>query len=151
MAVGGNWPGFSINDSAFPQEMKVDYVRVYQDNPSYNSSSSNNVDKSNGSSAGSSGNTGNTGNIGNTGNSGNNGSSSNTPASGMGMNYAGDSSATAYVNNSKWTDIHYSVNGGGQQNVRMTQSGDKATYTVNGLKSGTQLNTGLHTAILQAM
>ena len=95
VAVGGNWPGFSINDSAFPQEMKVDYVRVYQDNPSYNSSSSNNVDKSNGSNAGSSGNTGNTGN------SGNNGSSSNTPASGMGMNYAGDSSATAYVNNSK--------------------------------------------------
>lgn len=133
VAVGGNWPGFSINDSAFPQEMKVDYVRVYQDNPSYNSSSSNNVDKSNGSSAGSSGNTGNTGN---TGNSGNNGSSSNTPASGMGMNYAGDSSATAYVNDSKWTDIHYSVNGGGQQNVRMTQSGNKATYTVNGLKSG---------------
>ena len=133
VAVGGNWPGFSINDSAFPQEMKVDYVRVYQDNPSYNSSSSNNVDKSNGSSAGSSGNIGNTGN---TGNSGNNGSSSNTPASGMGMNYAGDSSATAYVNDSKWTDIHYSVNGGGQQNVRMTQSGNKATYTVNGLKSG---------------
>ena len=31
VAVGGNWPGFSINDSAFPQEMKVDYVRVYQD------------------------------------------------------------------------------------------------------------------------
>ena len=68
--------------------MKVDFVRVYQDNPSYNSSSSNNVDKSNGSNAGSSGNTGNTGN------SGKNGTSSNTPARGMGMNYAEDSSAT---------------------------------------------------------
>ena len=63
VAVGGNWPGFAVNDSAFPQEMKVDYIRV-------------------------------------------------------------------------WTDIHYSVNGGAQQNVRMTQSGSKATYTINGLKSG---------------
>lgn len=75
VAVGGNWPGFSIDDSAFPQEMKVDYVRVYQDNPSFDSSSSNNVDKNNG---GNSGNTGSTGNTGNT-------DTSNTPASGMGM------------------------------------------------------------------
>ena len=43
--------------------MKVDYVRVYQDNPSFDSSSSNNVDKNNG---GNSGNTGSTGNTGNT-------------------------------------------------------------------------------------
>ena len=50
VAVGGNWPGFSINDSAFPQEMKVDYVRVYQENPSYTSSSSSNVDRNTGSS-----------------------------------------------------------------------------------------------------
>lgn len=127
VAVGGNWPGFSINDGAFPQEMKVDYVRVYQENPSYNSSSSSNVDKNTGSGSTGSGNTGNTGNT---------GTSTNTPASGMGMNSAGASSATAYVNDSSWTDIHYSVNGGGQQNVRMTQSGSKATYTINGLKSG---------------
>ena len=129
VAVGGNWPGFSIDDSAFPQEMKVDYVRVYQDNPSFDSSSSNNVDKNNG---GNSGNTGSTGNTGNTGNT----DTSNTPASGMGMNSSGNNSATAYVNDSKWTDIHYSVNNGAQQNVRMTQSGNKATYTINGLKSG---------------
>ena len=129
VAVGGNWPGFSIDDSAFPQEMKVDYVRVYQDNPSFDSSSSNNVDKNNG---GNSGNTGSTGNTGNTGNT----DTSNTPASGMGMNSLGNNSATAYVNDSKWTDIHYSVNNGAQQNVRMTQSGNKATYTINGLKSG---------------
>ena len=31
MAVGGNWPGFTIDDSAFPARMMVDYVRVYQD------------------------------------------------------------------------------------------------------------------------
>ena len=52
VAVGGNWPGFSIDNNAFPQEMKVDYVRVYQDNPSYSSSSSNNVDGNNTSSGG---------------------------------------------------------------------------------------------------
>ena len=30
VAVGGNWPGFTIDDSQFPTEMKVDYIRVYQ-------------------------------------------------------------------------------------------------------------------------
>lgn len=29
MAIGGNWPGFNINNSAMPAEMRVDYVRVY--------------------------------------------------------------------------------------------------------------------------
>lgn len=119
VAVGGNWPGFSIDDNAFPTEMKVDYVRVYQENPSYSSSSSNNVDGNNGNNSG--------------GDSGNNDS---TPASGMGMDYTGANTATVYVNDSSWTDIHYSVNGGGQQNVRMTQSGSKAAYTINGLNAG---------------
>jgi beta-glucanase (GH16 family) len=31
LAVGGNWPGFSINNGALPSSMSVDYVRVYQD------------------------------------------------------------------------------------------------------------------------
>ena len=31
MAVGGNWPGFNINNAGFPAAMYVDYVRVYQD------------------------------------------------------------------------------------------------------------------------
>ena len=31
MAIGGNWPGFSIDNGAFPANMYVDYVRVYQD------------------------------------------------------------------------------------------------------------------------
>ena len=30
MAVGGNWPGFTIDDSKMPATMSVDYVRVYQ-------------------------------------------------------------------------------------------------------------------------
>ena len=28
VAVGGNWPGFEIDDSQFPNEMLVDYIRV---------------------------------------------------------------------------------------------------------------------------
>lgn len=31
MAIGGNWPGFAIDESAFPATMHVDYVRVYQE------------------------------------------------------------------------------------------------------------------------
>jgi beta-glucanase (GH16 family) len=30
MAVGGNWPGFTIDDGSLPAKMYVDYVRVYQ-------------------------------------------------------------------------------------------------------------------------
>ena len=30
VAVGGNWPGFEIDDSQFPNEMLVDYIRVSQ-------------------------------------------------------------------------------------------------------------------------
>jgi beta-glucanase (GH16 family) len=31
VAVGGNWGGkFGVDDSAFPQQMEVDYVRVYK-------------------------------------------------------------------------------------------------------------------------
>ncbi len=30
VAVGGEFPGFNIDDNQFPTEMKVDYIRVYQ-------------------------------------------------------------------------------------------------------------------------
>lgn len=30
VAVGGTWPGFDIDDSQFPTEMQVDYIRVYK-------------------------------------------------------------------------------------------------------------------------
>ena len=29
-AIGGNWPGFTVDNNAFPANMLVDYVRVYQ-------------------------------------------------------------------------------------------------------------------------
>ncbi len=32
MAIGGNWPGFIIDDSKLPAQMKIDYVRVFQKN-----------------------------------------------------------------------------------------------------------------------
>jgi beta-glucanase (GH16 family) len=32
IAVGGNWPGSPDNTTVFPQQMKVDYVRVFQEN-----------------------------------------------------------------------------------------------------------------------
>lgn len=35
MAVGGNWPGFNINEAALPARMYVDYVRVYQRNAGF--------------------------------------------------------------------------------------------------------------------
>ncbi|MEO8255455.1 MAG: carbohydrate-binding protein, partial [Flavobacterium sp.] len=30
LAVGGEWPGYNIDNNAFPAQMQVDYVRVYQ-------------------------------------------------------------------------------------------------------------------------
>lgn len=36
MAVGGNWPGFTVDNGALPASMYVDYVRVYQGGGSNN-------------------------------------------------------------------------------------------------------------------
>lgn len=33
LAVGGNWPGYPDQTTAFPAEMKVDYIRVYEADP----------------------------------------------------------------------------------------------------------------------
>ncbi len=41
-----------------------------------------------------------------------------------------------WANDVGWADLHYIVNGGGQLNVRMAQSGTSATYLVSGLASG---------------
>ncbi len=41
-----------------------------------------------------------------------------------------------YVNTTGWADIHFIVNGGAQQNVRMTQVDGRNVYTVSGLQSG---------------
>jgi hypothetical protein len=42
-----------------------------------------------------------------------------------------------YANNSPWTDIHYTVNGGAQQNIRMTHNADNTNvYTLSGVPTG---------------
>lgn len=33
LAIGGQWPGYTIDNSAFPATMEVDYVRVYRSSP----------------------------------------------------------------------------------------------------------------------
>lgn len=40
LAVGGNYPGGSVDNSGFPAQMLVDYVRVYQDMGSTNAANS---------------------------------------------------------------------------------------------------------------
>jgi beta-glucanase (GH16 family) len=40
------------------------------------------------------------------------------------------------TNTGSWADVHYTVNGGGQQNIRMTLSGANNTYNLGGLKLG---------------
>lgn len=37
MAIGGEWPGYNIDNSAFPANMMVDYVRVYKKSTTSNS------------------------------------------------------------------------------------------------------------------
>ena len=32
VAIGGNWPGQTIDESRLPAKMEVDYVRVFQKN-----------------------------------------------------------------------------------------------------------------------
>jgi beta-glucanase (GH16 family) len=44
------------------------------------------------------------------------------------------------VNTSSWADVHYTVNGGGQQNIRMRQDAGANTYAAGGLKIGDAVN-----------
>lgn len=41
-----------------------------------------------------------------------------------------------YVNNAPWADVHYTLNGGGQQNIRMTAAGGNNTYTLANVPAG---------------
>jgi beta-glucanase (GH16 family) len=35
LAVGGNWPGTEIDETVFPLEMVIDYIRIYQEEVNY--------------------------------------------------------------------------------------------------------------------
>lgn len=64
-------------------------------------------------------------------------SSSSSAASGSGYNVLTSSSVQFYANNAAWVDIHFTVNGGGQQNIRMTHNADNTNvYTLTGIPSG---------------
>ena len=41
-----------------------------------------------------------------------------------------------YVNNAPWADVHYTINGGAQQNLRMTVSGSNNIYTLANVPGG---------------
>ncbi|MEN0037304.1 MAG: glycosyl hydrolase [Cellvibrio sp.] len=41
-----------------------------------------------------------------------------------------------HANNAAWADIHYTINGGAQQNIRMTNANNNNTYTVTGIPAG---------------
>ena len=60
--------------------------------------------------------------------------------SSSGMTTTGYNSASTsiqfYVNGAAWADIHYTVNGGGQINARMTVASSNNTFTVQNLKAG---------------
>lgn len=66
-------------------------------------------------------------------------SSSSSAGTTYGHTVSGNS-ASFYVNNAPWADIHYTVNGGAQQNIRMTVSGSNNTFTLNNLPSGAIVN-----------
>ncbi len=64
-------------------------------------------------------------------------SSSSTAATGTGYTVINSSTVQFYVNNASWVDIHYTVNGGGQQNVRMTHNADNTNvYTLSAIPAG---------------
>lgn len=55
------------------------------------------------------------------------------PAEFSGATLIDTDSAEFFVNSGSWADIHYKINNGLQQNVRMTQSGGRNTISLNGL------------------
>ncbi|MGC9357254.1 MAG: glycoside hydrolase family 16 protein [Anaerolineae bacterium] len=38
VAVGGHWPGYPDDTTPFPQQMRIDYVRIYEANPDFDPS-----------------------------------------------------------------------------------------------------------------
>lgn len=50
------------------------------------------------------------------------------------------SSVQFWVNGAPWADVHYTINGGGQQNFRMAVSGTNNTYNLTGVPSGATIN-----------
>jgi endo-1,3(4)-beta-glucanase len=59
---------------------------------------------------------------------------SSLPAAPYGHSILTSNSVRFYVNNATWADIHYTINNGGQQNIRMTHNSDNSnTYTLTNI------------------
>jgi len=54
----------------------------------------------------------------------------------LGIKAVSADSVEFFVNVTGWADVHYILNGAGQQNFRMTQSANKNTRTLGGLSNG---------------
>ncbi|GGY74026.1 hypothetical protein GCM10011613_19200 [Cellvibrio zantedeschiae] len=64
-------------------------------------------------------------------------SSSSSAAAAYGYTKVTTTSVKFYANNSPWVDVHYTVNGGAQQNVRMTHNADNTNnFTATGIPVG---------------
>jgi hypothetical protein len=64
-------------------------------------------------------------------------SSSSSAAASNGYSKPTATSVKFYVNNASWADVHYTIAGGGQQNVRLTHNADNTnTLTVTGVPTG---------------
>jgi beta-glucanase (GH16 family) len=64
-------------------------------------------------------------------------SSSSSAAPAYGYTKVTTTSVKFYANNSPWVDVHYTVNGGAQQNIRMTHNADNTnTFTATGIPAG---------------
>lgn len=64
-------------------------------------------------------------------------SSSSIANKNYGHNIVNGNTVTFFANNADWADIHFSVNGGGQQNIRMTHNADNSnTYELTAVPAG---------------
>ncbi len=64
-------------------------------------------------------------------------SSSSSVAPAYGYTKVTTTSVKFYANNSPWVDVHYTINGGAQQNIRMTHNADNTNaFTATGVPAG---------------
>ena len=64
-------------------------------------------------------------------------SSSSSVAATNGHTVVSNTSVNFYVNNASWADIHFTINGGAQQNIRLTHNADNSnTYALTGIPAG---------------
>ncbi|GIC79145.1 hypothetical protein FMO003_36730 [Moritella sp. F3] len=53
-----------------------------------------------------------------------------------GIEQVGSDSVNFYVDNNAWADVHFKINGGGQRNIRMLESGSGNHFQLNNLSIG---------------